>query len=103
MGFRIERDNVKFAFYKGAATIATTFWAGGCATTLSSNTLVFAVQMITATLCHVLLPLAQTTVCTLAPREHALSFYHYPIQIAVPLVFPSPEERISTSYYWILQ
>ncbi|KAL3215489.1 hypothetical protein MRX96_033957 [Rhipicephalus microplus] len=27
MGFRIERDTVKFASYKGAATITTTFWA----------------------------------------------------------------------------
>ncbi|KAL3228695.1 hypothetical protein MRX96_023825 [Rhipicephalus microplus] len=39
--------------------------------------------MITATLCHVLLPLVQT-VCTVAPMEHAPSFYHYPNQIAVP-------------------
>ncbi|KAL3228722.1 hypothetical protein MRX96_023851 [Rhipicephalus microplus] len=58
--------------------------------------------MITAALCHVLLPLLQT-VCTVAPREHALSFYHYPIQIAVPLLFRSPKERISTPYYWMLQ
>ncbi|KAL3228713.1 hypothetical protein MRX96_023843 [Rhipicephalus microplus] len=69
----------------------------GCATTLSSNTLVFALQMITAALYHVLLPLVQT-VCTVAPIEHAQSFYHYPNQIAVPLVLASPEERISTSY-----
>ncbi|KAL3228741.1 hypothetical protein MRX96_023868 [Rhipicephalus microplus] len=67
MGFRIERDNVKFAFYKGSSDHRDHFvgWVA-CATTLSSNTLVFAVQMITATLCHVLLPLAQT-VCTVAP------------------------------------
>ncbi|KAL3215488.1 hypothetical protein MRX96_033956 [Rhipicephalus microplus] len=58
--------------------------------------------MITTALCHVLLPLVQT-VCTVAPMEHALSFYHYPTQIAVPLVFPSPEKRISTPYYWMLQ
>ncbi|KAL3215512.1 hypothetical protein MRX96_033980 [Rhipicephalus microplus] len=70
---------------------------GGCATTLSSNTLVFAVQMITAALWHVLLPLVQT-VCTVAPMEHAQSFYHYPNKIAVPLLLASPEERISTSY-----
>ncbi|KAL3228736.1 hypothetical protein MRX96_023865 [Rhipicephalus microplus] len=75
---------------------------GGCTTTLSSNTLVFAVQMITATLYHVLLPLVWT-VCTVAPMEHAPSFYHYSIQIAVLLVFASPEERISTPYYWMLQ
>ncbi|KAL3228756.1 hypothetical protein MRX96_023881 [Rhipicephalus microplus] len=96
MGFRIERDNVKFAIYKEAATIATALWAGGCATTLSSNTLVFAAQMITTTLYHVLLPLVQT-ICTVAPTEHAPSFYHYPNMIAVPLVLASPEERISTS------
>ncbi|KAL3228706.1 hypothetical protein MRX96_023836 [Rhipicephalus microplus] len=58
--------------------------------------------MITAALCHVLLPLVRT-VCTVAPMEHAPSFYHYSIQIAVPLVFASPEERISTPYYWMLQ
>ncbi|KAL3228755.1 hypothetical protein MRX96_023881 [Rhipicephalus microplus] len=75
---------------------------GGCSTTLSSNTLVFAVQMITATLYHLLLPLVQT-ISTVAPTEHAPSFYHYPNKIAVPLVLASPEERISTSYYWILQ
>ncbi|KAL3228728.1 hypothetical protein MRX96_023857 [Rhipicephalus microplus] len=110
---------------------------GGCATTLSSNTLVFALQMITAALFHVLLPLLQT-ISTVAPREHALSFYHYPMQmitatlchmllplvqtvcsvaprehapsfynyqnkIAIPLVLASPKERISTSYYWMLQ
>ncbi|KAL3228697.1 hypothetical protein MRX96_023827 [Rhipicephalus microplus] len=73
----------------------------GCATA-SSNPLVFALQMITAALCHVLLPLVWT-VCTVAPMEHAPSFYHYSIQIAVPLVFASPEERISTPYYWMLQ
>ncbi|KAL3215456.1 hypothetical protein MRX96_033924 [Rhipicephalus microplus] len=27
MGFRIERDTVKFAHYKGVATITTAFWA----------------------------------------------------------------------------
>ncbi|KAH7938957.1 hypothetical protein HPB52_002954 [Rhipicephalus sanguineus] len=27
VGFRIERDTVKSANYKGAATIATAFWA----------------------------------------------------------------------------
>ncbi|KAL3228705.1 hypothetical protein MRX96_023835 [Rhipicephalus microplus] len=59
--------------------------------------------MITAALCHVLLPLVRTTVCTVAPREHAPSFYHYPNQIAVPLVLASPEERISTSYWWMLR
>ncbi|KAL3215505.1 hypothetical protein MRX96_033973 [Rhipicephalus microplus] len=72
-------------------------WLSGCATTLSSNKLVSPVQMITTALCPVLLPLVQT-VCTVAPMEHVLSFYHYPSQIAVPLVFPSPEERISTPY-----
>ncbi|KAL3228711.1 hypothetical protein MRX96_023841 [Rhipicephalus microplus] len=72
-------------------------WLGGCATTLSSNTLVFAVQMINATLYHVLLPLVQT-VCTVAPLEHAPSFYHYRNQMAVPLDLASPEEYISTSY-----
>ncbi|KAL3215478.1 hypothetical protein MRX96_033946 [Rhipicephalus microplus] len=77
MGFRIERDTVKFANYKGAATITPALWLGGCATTLSSTTLVFAVQIITAALCHVLLPLVQT-ICTVAPTEHAPSFYHYP-------------------------
>ncbi|KAL3215465.1 hypothetical protein MRX96_033933 [Rhipicephalus microplus] len=70
---------------------------GGCSTTLSSNTLVFAVQMITATLYHLLLPLVQM-VCPVAPMEHAPSFYHYPNQIAVPLVLALPEERISTSH-----
>ncbi|KAL3228733.1 hypothetical protein MRX96_023862 [Rhipicephalus microplus] len=89
MGFRIERDTVKFANYKGAATITTALWLGGCAKTMSSNKLVFAVHMITAALCHVLLPLAQT-VCTVAPIEHAPSFYHYPNKIAVPLVLASP-------------
>ncbi|KAL3228729.1 hypothetical protein MRX96_023858 [Rhipicephalus microplus] len=69
---------------------------------MSSNTLVFAVHMIIAALCHVLLPLVQT-VCTVAPMQHAPSFYHYRNQIAVPLVLASPEERISTSYYWMLQ
>ncbi|KAL3215582.1 hypothetical protein MRX96_034050 [Rhipicephalus microplus] len=69
----------------------------GCATTLSSNTLVFAVQMFTAALCHLLLPLVQM-VCTVAAMEHAPSCYHYPNKIAVPLVLASPEERISTSY-----
>ncbi|KAL3228752.1 hypothetical protein MRX96_023879 [Rhipicephalus microplus] len=73
------------------------FGLGGCDTTLSSNTLVFAVQMITATLYHLLLPLVQT-VCPVAPMEHAPSFYHYPNQIAVPLVLALPEERISTYY-----
>ncbi|KAL3228759.1 hypothetical protein MRX96_023884 [Rhipicephalus microplus] len=76
--------------------------SGGCATTLSSNTLVFAVQIITAALCHVLLPLVQT-ICTVAPKEHAPSFYHYPNKFAVLLVLASPEERISTSYYFMLQ
>ncbi|KAL3215474.1 hypothetical protein MRX96_033942 [Rhipicephalus microplus] len=70
---------------------------GGCATTLFSNTLAFALQMITAALCHVLLPLVQT-VCTVAPMEHAQSFYHYPNQNTVPLVLASLEERISTSH-----
>ncbi|KAL3228698.1 hypothetical protein MRX96_023829 [Rhipicephalus microplus] len=70
---------------------------GGFATTLSSNTLVFAVQMINATLYHVLLPLVQT-VCTVAPMEHAPLFYHYRNQMAVPLALASPEESISTSY-----
>ncbi|KAL3215550.1 hypothetical protein MRX96_034018 [Rhipicephalus microplus] len=69
----------------------------GCATTLSSNTLTFALQMITAALCHVLLPLVQT-VCTVAPMDHAPSFYHYPNQITVPLVLASLEECISTSH-----
>ncbi|KAL3228750.1 hypothetical protein MRX96_023877 [Rhipicephalus microplus] len=101
-GFRIERDTVKFANYKGAATITTALWLGGCTKTMSSNKLVFAVHMITDALCHVLLPLAQT-VCTVAPIEHAPLFYHYPNKIAVPLVLASPEERISTSYYWMLQ
>ncbi|KAL3215568.1 hypothetical protein MRX96_034036 [Rhipicephalus microplus] len=58
--------------------------------------------MITAALCHVLLPLVQT-VCTVAPIGHALSFYHYSNKIAVPLALASPEERISTPYYWMLQ
>ncbi|KAL3228737.1 hypothetical protein MRX96_023866 [Rhipicephalus microplus] len=89
MGFRIERDTVKFANYKGAATITIALWLGGCAKTMSSNKLVFAVHMITAALCHVLLPLAQT-VCTVAPIEQAPSFYHYPNKIAVPLVLASP-------------
>ncbi|KAL3228688.1 hypothetical protein MRX96_023818 [Rhipicephalus microplus] len=57
--------------------------------------------MITAALCHVLLPPVRT-VCTVAPMEHAPSFYRYSIQIAVPLVFASPEERILTPYYWML-
>ncbi|KAL3215563.1 hypothetical protein MRX96_034031 [Rhipicephalus microplus] len=74
----------------------------GCAATLSSDTLVFAVQMITAALCHVLLPLVQI-VCTVAPMGHAPSFYHYPNKIAVPLVLAYPEERRSTPYYWMLQ
>ncbi|KAL3228757.1 hypothetical protein MRX96_023882 [Rhipicephalus microplus] len=59
MGFRIERDTVKFANYKGAATITTALWLGGCAKTMSSNMLVFTVHMITAALCHVLLPFVQ--------------------------------------------
>ncbi|KAL3228727.1 hypothetical protein MRX96_023856 [Rhipicephalus microplus] len=86
---------------------------GGCATTRSSNTLVFAVQMIIAALCHALLPLVQMMitatlyyvllplvqiVCPVAPMEHAPSFYHYRNQIAISLVLASPEERISTSY-----
>ncbi|KAL3215592.1 hypothetical protein MRX96_034060 [Rhipicephalus microplus] len=54
-------------------------------------------KMITAAVCHLLLPLVQT-VCTVAAMEHAPSFYHYPNKIAVPLVLASPEERISTSY-----
>ncbi|KAL3228704.1 hypothetical protein MRX96_023834 [Rhipicephalus microplus] len=58
--------------------------------------------MITATLSHVLLPLVQT-VCTVAPREHAPSSYNYRNKIAIPLVLASPEERISTPYYWMLQ
>ncbi|KAL3228764.1 hypothetical protein MRX96_023889 [Rhipicephalus microplus] len=70
---------------------------GGCATTLFSNTLVLAVQIFTATLCYVLLPLVQT-ICTVAQTEHAPVFHHYPNKIAVPLVLASPEERISTSY-----
>ncbi|KAL3228702.1 hypothetical protein MRX96_023832 [Rhipicephalus microplus] len=70
---------------------------GDCSTTLSSNTRVFAVQMITTTLYYVLLPLVQT-VCTVAPLEHAPSFYHYRNQMAVPLALASPEECISTSY-----
>ncbi|KAL3215472.1 hypothetical protein MRX96_033940 [Rhipicephalus microplus] len=70
---------------------------GGCSTTLSSNTLVFAIQMITATLYHLLLPVVQM-VCPVAPMEHAPSFYHYPNQIAVPLVLALTEERISTSH-----
>ncbi|KAL3215533.1 hypothetical protein MRX96_034001 [Rhipicephalus microplus] len=41
MGFRIERHAVKFANYERAVTIATALGPGGCATTLSSNTLVF--------------------------------------------------------------
>ncbi|KAL3215583.1 hypothetical protein MRX96_034051 [Rhipicephalus microplus] len=73
---------------------------GVCATTLSSNTLVFAVQMITAALCHVLLPLVQT-VYTVAPIKHTPTFYRYPNKIAAPLVLASPEERISNSYYWM--
>ncbi|KAL3215493.1 hypothetical protein MRX96_033961 [Rhipicephalus microplus] len=97
MEFRIERDTVKFANYEGAATITTALGLGGCATTLSSNPLVFAVQMITAALCHVVLPLVQT-VCTVVPMEHAQLFYHYPNQIAFPLVLASPEKLISTSY-----
>ncbi|KAL3228770.1 hypothetical protein MRX96_023894 [Rhipicephalus microplus] len=59
--------------------------------------------MITTAFCHVLLPLVQTTICTVAPTEHAPSIYHYTNKIAVPLVLASPEERISTSYYWMLQ
>ncbi|KAL3215572.1 hypothetical protein MRX96_034040 [Rhipicephalus microplus] len=66
---------------------------GVCATTLSSNMLVFAEQMSTATLWHVFLPLVQT-VCTVVPMEHAPSFYHYPNQIAVPLVLASPKTHI---------
>ncbi|KAL3228710.1 hypothetical protein MRX96_023840 [Rhipicephalus microplus] len=34
--------------------------------------------MITAALCHVLLPLVRTMVCPVAPMEHAPSFYNYP-------------------------
>ncbi|KAL3215510.1 hypothetical protein MRX96_033978 [Rhipicephalus microplus] len=64
-------------------------WLGGCATTLSSNSLVFAVQMITTTLYHVLLPLVQM-VCPVATMKHAPSFYHYPNKIAIPLVLVSP-------------
>ncbi|KAL3228716.1 hypothetical protein MRX96_023845 [Rhipicephalus microplus] len=60
-------------------------------------TLVFALQMIIAALCHALLPLVQR-VCPVAPMEHAPSFYHYPNQIAVPIFLASPEKRISTSY-----
>ncbi|KAL3215457.1 hypothetical protein MRX96_033925 [Rhipicephalus microplus] len=73
------------------------FGLGGCATTLFSNTLAFALQMITSALCHVLLPLVQM-VCTVAPMEHAPISYHYPNQITVPLVLASPEERISASH-----
>ncbi|KAL3215588.1 hypothetical protein MRX96_034056 [Rhipicephalus microplus] len=101
MGFRIERETVKFANYKGAATNATLCELGVCATTLSSNTLVFAVQMITAALCHVLLPLVKT-VYTVAPIKHTPTFYRYQNKIAAPLVLASPEERISNSYYWML-
>ncbi|KAL3215514.1 hypothetical protein MRX96_033982 [Rhipicephalus microplus] len=75
MGFCIERDTVKSANYKGAATIAGAMCARWLFPTLSSNSLVFGVQMITATLYHVLLPPVQT-VCTVAPMEHAPSFYH---------------------------
>ncbi|KAL3215554.1 hypothetical protein MRX96_034022 [Rhipicephalus microplus] len=57
--------------------------------------------MITAALCHVLLPLLQT-VCTVAQIKHAPSSYHFPNKIAVPLVLVSSKERISTSYYWII-
>ncbi|KAL3215491.1 hypothetical protein MRX96_033959 [Rhipicephalus microplus] len=57
---------------------------------MSSNTLVFAVHIITAALCHVLLPLVQT-VWTVAPKKHAPSFYHYRNQTSVPLVLASPE------------
>ncbi|KAL3215548.1 hypothetical protein MRX96_034016 [Rhipicephalus microplus] len=95
MGFRIERDIVKFANYKEAATIMTALWDQWLHHNAVFHTLVFAVQMITAALCHVLLPFVQM-VCTVAPIEHAPSFYHYPNQIAVPLVLASPEERIST-------
>ncbi|KAL3215529.1 hypothetical protein MRX96_033997 [Rhipicephalus microplus] len=49
--------------------------------------------MITTALCHVLLPLVQT-VCTVAPMEHAPSFYHYPNKTAVPLVLALPEKCI---------
>ncbi|KAL3215594.1 hypothetical protein MRX96_034062 [Rhipicephalus microplus] len=49
--------------------------------------------MITAALCHLLLPLVQT-VFTVVAMEHAPSFYHYPNKIAVSLVLASPEERI---------
>ncbi|KAL3228761.1 hypothetical protein MRX96_023886 [Rhipicephalus microplus] len=73
------------------------FGLGGCATTLSSNTLAFALQRITTVFCHVLLPLVQT-VYTVAPMEQAPIFYHYPNQITVSLVLTSPEERISTSH-----
>ncbi|KAL3215497.1 hypothetical protein MRX96_033965 [Rhipicephalus microplus] len=52
--------------------------------------------MITAALYHMLLPLVQT-IYTVAPTEHAPSFYHYPNKIVVPLVLASLEERISTS------
>ncbi|KAL3215521.1 hypothetical protein MRX96_033989 [Rhipicephalus microplus] len=89
IGFHIERDTVKFA---NAA-----LWARWLRHNDVFYALVFAVQMITAALCHGLLPLVQT-VCTVVPMEHAPSFYHYPKQVAVPLVLASPEERISTSY-----
>ncbi|KAL3215586.1 hypothetical protein MRX96_034054 [Rhipicephalus microplus] len=102
MGFHIERDTVKFANYKVAETITSALGPGGCATTLSSNTLVFAVQILTAALCHVLLPLLQT-VCIVVPIKYAPSSYHYSNKIAVPLDLVSPKERISTSYYWMLQ
>ncbi|KAL3215525.1 hypothetical protein MRX96_033993 [Rhipicephalus microplus] len=98
MGFHIESVTVKFANFKEQQPSRLLCRLGSCATTMSSNTLVFAVHMITAALFHVLLPLVEM-VCTVAPMKHAPSFYHYPNQIAVTLVFASPEERISTSGY----
>ncbi|KAL3228720.1 hypothetical protein MRX96_023849 [Rhipicephalus microplus] len=52
--------------------------------------------MITATLCHMLLPLVQT-VCSVAPREHAPSFYNYQNRMprgtygACTIVLPLPK------------
>ncbi|KAH6938287.1 hypothetical protein HPB50_008345 [Hyalomma asiaticum] len=57
--------------------------------------------MITAAACRCLPPVQ--TACTVAPKEHAPSFNHYPNQITVPLVLASPEERRWTPDYWMLQ
>ncbi|KAL3215519.1 hypothetical protein MRX96_033987 [Rhipicephalus microplus] len=97
MGFHIQKETMKLANYKGAATIVTALWARWMRQNTVFYTLVFAVQMITAAFSHVLLPLVQT-VRTVVPMKHAPSFYHYPKQIAVPLGLASPEERTSTSY-----